>query len=41
MKLPDERNGTLLVFKVFDRLSYALVVGASNTIQVGDIVRNP
>jgi len=41
VKLPDERNGTLLVFKVFDRLSYALVVGASNTIEVGDIVRNP
>jgi hypothetical protein len=41
VKLPDERNGTLLVFKVFDRLSYALVVGASDTIQVGDIVRNP
>ena len=41
MKLPDERNGTVLVFKVFDRLSYALVVGASNIIEVGDIVRNP
>ena len=41
VRLPDERSGTLLVFKVFDRLSYGLIVGASDTIQVGDVVRNP
>ncbi|HEY4210074.1 MAG TPA: LysM peptidoglycan-binding domain-containing protein [Steroidobacteraceae bacterium] len=41
VKLPDERGGTLLVFKSFDRLSYALVVGASTVIHTGDVVRNP
>jgi hypothetical protein len=39
--LPEERTGTLLIFKVFDRVSYGLVIGASDLIQVGDIVRSP
>lgn len=41
VKLPDERAGTLLVFKSFDRVSYGLIVGASNTIHVGDVIHNP
>lgn len=41
VKLPDERAGTLLVFKTYDRLSFGLIVGASDTIHVGDPVRNP
>ncbi len=41
VRLPDERSGTLLVFKVFDRLSYGLIVGASDTIHIADVVRNP
>jgi len=41
VRLPDERAGTMLVFKVFDRVSYALIVGASDTIRVGDIARSP
>ena len=41
VKLPDERGGTLLVFKSFDRVSFALVVGASSELHVGDAVRNP
>jgi len=41
VKLPDERGGTLLVFKSFDRVSYALVVGALNALHVDDVVRNP
>ena len=41
VQLPDERSGTLLVFKVFDRMSYGLIVGASDTIHVRDVVRNP
>jgi hypothetical protein len=39
--LPDERVGTALVFKVFDRVSYALIVGASDAIHNGDVVHNP
>jgi hypothetical protein len=41
VKLPDERAGTLLVFKAFDRMSYGLVVGASSAIHINDVVRNP
>jgi LysM repeat protein len=41
VKLPDERTGTLLVFKVFDRVSYGLILGATDTIRVGDLVANP
>ena len=41
VKLPNERTGTMLVFKVFDRVSYGLIVGASDTIQVGDLVATP
>ncbi len=41
VKLPDERAGTLLVFKSSDRVSFALVVGASAELHVGDVVRNP
>lgn len=40
-QLPDFRAGTLLVFKVYDRVSYGLVAGADNLIYVGDVVRNP
>ena len=41
VRLPDERTGTMLVFKVFDRVSFGLIVGASDTIHVADVVRNP
>ncbi len=41
VKLPDERAGTLLVFKTDPRMSFALIVGASDTISVGDVVHNP
>jgi hypothetical protein len=41
VKLPDERAGTLLVFKSFDRISYGLIVGAANVIHVHDVVHNP
>jgi hypothetical protein len=41
VKLPEERTGTALVFRVYDRMSYALILGASDTIHVRDVVRNP
>ena len=41
MKLPDERNGLLMVFRTFDRLSYALVLEITDGVQVGDRLINP
>ncbi len=41
VRLPSERAGTLIVFKVFDRISYALVIGASGPMRVADRVYNP
>jgi hypothetical protein len=41
IKLPDERNGLLMVFRAFDRLSYALVLEITDAITIGDRVSNP
>jgi LysM repeat protein len=41
VRLPAERAGTLIVFKTYDEMSFALVIGASDTMRVGDYVRNP
>jgi LysM repeat protein len=41
LKLPDEPVGLLMVFKTFPRLSYALVMQASQPVHVEDIVRTP
>jgi hypothetical protein len=41
IKLPDERNGLLMVFRPFERLSYALVLEITDIVQVGDKVTNP
>ena len=40
-KLPDERYGLVFVFRVFDRVSYALVMNADRPVATGDIVRTP
>ncbi len=38
VKLPNERTGVLLVFKTFDKVSYALVMESTRPIKVNDIV---
>ena len=39
--LPDEDAGTIMVFKVYDRIGYGLVMEARSDIHVLDAVRNP
>ena len=39
--LPDEAAGTVMIFKVYDRIGYALVMEATSDIHVLDAVRNP
>ena len=39
--LPDEEAGTVMVFKVYDRIGYGLVMEATNAIHTRDFVRNP
>ncbi|MBV1789310.1 LysM peptidoglycan-binding domain-containing protein [Marinobacterium sp. D7] len=39
--LPSEKAGTLMVFKVFDKVSYGLVMRATNVISVGDSLQSP
>ena len=41
VRLPDVPAGTMMVFRIFDRMSYALVMEATNEIRVLDFVRNP
>ncbi len=39
--LPDERIGLAFVFRVFDRVSYALITNANRPVMEGDRVRKP
>jgi LysM domain len=41
IKLPDERNGLLMVFRPFERVSYGLVLTATEPVRVGDWLINP
>ncbi|WP_222428734.1 LysM peptidoglycan-binding domain-containing protein [Denitratisoma sp. DHT3] len=38
---PDERIGLIYVFRVFERVAYALVMEADRPFTTGDLVRNP
>ena len=39
--LPDRRAGVLMVFAVFDRASFGLVLEANRPLAVGDALRSP
>lgn len=41
VKLPDEVAGTIMVFKTYDRISYGLVMEATQAIHIHDSIRNP
>jgi len=39
--LPEEAAGTVMIFKTYDRISYGLVMEATQAIHIHDTVRNP
>ena len=41
MRLPDERHGMLFVFRVFDRVSYALILTVQDPVRAGDRFTQP
>lgn len=41
IKLPNERNGLLMVFRPFEKLSYALILEINDTVKIGDAVASP
>jgi hypothetical protein len=41
LALPDQRYGIAFVFRVFDRVSYALVMSISRPVNKLDLVQNP
>lgn len=41
IKLPSEINGTAMVFRTFDRVSYALILEIRDGVRVGDRLVNP
>ena len=41
IQLPDERSGLLFVFRVFDRVSYALILSALDPVRAGDRITQP
>jgi len=41
IKLPDERHGNLFVFRVFNRMSYALILSVQVPVSAGDRFTQP
>lgn len=41
VKLPDERAGLMMVFKTYDKMSYAIVMEANRALHVNDRFENP
>ncbi len=41
MRLPDERHGLLFVFRVFERVSYALILNVQGPVKAGDRFMQP
>jgi len=40
-KMPDEETGLLMVFRVFDKVSYALIMDANRPVHIHDTIRTP
>ncbi len=40
-KLPDEETGLLMIFRVYEKVSYALIMNASQPVHLLDVVQTP
>lgn len=41
IKLPNERNGLLMVFRTYEKLSYGLILDVNDAVRVGDRLASP
>ncbi len=41
VKLPDSQYGSLFIFRVFENISYGLVMQVRDSVQIGDIAKSP
>jgi len=41
VKLPDEEYGSLFIFRVFDNISYGLIMEVRDAVEVGDVAKSP
>jgi hypothetical protein len=41
VKLPDEQYGDLFIFRVFDHISYGLIMQVTQPVEVGDVAKSP
>jgi hypothetical protein len=41
VKMPDEDTGLLMIFRVFDKMSYALIMDSTESVHILDAVRTP
>ncbi len=41
IQLPNERSGIMMLFKVFDDVSYGLILKSTRSIRKGDVVAKP
>lgn len=41
VKLPDYQYGSLFIFRIFDNISYGLVMQVTDSVHIGDIAKSP
>jgi LysM domain len=41
VRLPDEKYGTLFIFRVFNGISYGLIMQVTDSVQIGDAAKSP